>query len=1402
LQNWTVNKSLVKEQSLKPQRDGSLSLNPYFQFKGLLQLMRKEHLSFRGKTLTVCLVFLLRIFTVSANDTLATHLGIDQGLSNNAVTSIFQDHNGFMWFGTYDGLNRYDGHTFKVFRNIIGDSTSLQDNHVSNIESDALHNLWIGCESGLSIYNPAKSTFSVPLFKPWDGNGLQPLHYSVHAVQKIAAGDWMLAGVEGKGLVLFAKGTLSGKQIPLQKGRINEAAYSVTAIAFDSLRSNVWVFVNGFGLCRYDLNKQSLDIVTGAIKVADCLKMDSKGALWLGNEDGLFCYNADANSYSKNILPFSYKVVNLFEDRRNVMWIASDGGGVWSMPVGLGVPAPFVSRNGRSVVNSNAVYAVYEDRNGGKWIGTLRGGINVIQSRSSSFRHILYNDDEQNNSVNNFILSFCESQNGNLWIGTDGAGLRYWDRRKNSFASYVHEPSNPGSLSGNFITNILRDKDGDLWVASWFGGVNRLKEGAKTFEHFSCFNPKTASIENNAWLVYEDGKKRLWVSTTNEGTLYLFNRVENRFDVFDESINNVQCLAEDRQGLLWGGNYSSLFIIDPVAREHRIFPVGNTVRCIHEDNTGNFWVGTDGGGLLLFNRQNGKFKRFTTAEGLPSNTVLRMLEDRSGNLWLSTYNGLCKFNTAAKTCRNFYQSDGLQSNQFSFNAAIALKSGEFLFGGIKGFNVFYPDSVYDKKEAPPLFLTGLKINNKPVEEDDRFVTSRNFEKIEAIRLPYTQAMLSLDFVALEYNGADKIKYAYQLEGWDKAWNYSDNVRTANYSRLEEGTYRFKIKATNAAGVWGKETVLLSIVVLPPWYRTWWAYLVYALFLVGIVYLYITYNKKQERLKYEIKLALLEKEKEREVTEKKISFFTHISHEFRTPLTLIINPLKELLPAGTTDGDPKIISTVYRNARRLLSLVDQLLLFRKVESVDQQMRIEKFDMVEACNEVYLSFGQHALSKNIEFTFKGNERQIWIYGDKEKIEIILFNLLSNAFKYTEGAGKIALELSESEKAVEVVVKDSGCGVPADVGNQLFDSFYQAGNLEKTSHTGFGVGLYVSKKLALAHQGELSYTSKPGDGTAFCLLLKKGKEHFASQCVSDDYKSGETLLHELVEEPATANLLAAEESVAKNKAGVIDKLTSNLPAMVIVDDNAEIRAYLTKIFADSFVVYEAADGAEGYDLVLKESPDIVISDVMMKNVDGIELCQKIKANPVVAHTPVVLLTASSSDKIKLKGIEGGAEDYITKPFDREIIVARVQNILKSKNRLQQYFFNAVTLKPIVNIAGEHKAFIETCMTVVEAHVDNPNFTIQTFCKEIGMSHPGLYKKVKAVSGLTVNVFIRYIRLRKAAELLITTDKTIQEVTYLTGFNDVRYFREQFQKLFEMKPSDFIKRYRKVLGGKPVDS
>ncbi|HEY1214431.1 MAG TPA: two-component regulator propeller domain-containing protein, partial [Bryobacteraceae bacterium] len=514
----------------------------------------------------------------------------------------------------------------------------------------------------------------------------------------------------------------------------------------------------------------------------------------------------------------------------------------------------------------------------------------MIEPRVSSFKTVVYGS----NTVDKCILSVCEDANHNVWVGTDGAGLRYWDRKRNHFTEYVNDARDPGSINSNFITNILTDDQDRLWVATWYGGVNRLDRATGKFVHYSCFNTRTGGEEKHVWMLYQDRAKRLWACATNDGGLYLYNGVSDRFELFDDAIQSLQSMTEDREGVLWGGNYTSLIRIDRERRKHVFFKFGSPIRCLHEDRAGRFWVGTQEGGLLLFDRKTGKYKRYMTADGLPSNTILRILEDAHGNLWMSTYNGISEFAVAERRFRNFSVSDGLQSTQYSFNAGLALSSGEFLFGGIKGFNVFFPDSVLQLRRSPPVYLTGIRVQNKAV------------PPVSTLRLPFDQAVLSLDFTALEYDGTDKVNYAYTLAGWDKGWTYSNGSRTANYSSIHEGNYVFRVRVSHADGTWSREYELLRLVVLPPWYRTGWAYLSYVVCVVVLVMAYVWYVRSRERLRWEVRLAQLETEKEKELVARKVAFFTHITHEFRGPLTLIINPLKEEASKGGG------LQYVYRN----------------------------------------------------------------------------------------------------------------------------------------------------------------------------------------------------------------------------------------------------------------------------------------------------------------------------------------------------------------------------------------------------------------------------------------------------------------------------------------------------------
>ena len=656
-------------------------------------------------------------------------------------------------------------------------------------------------------------------------------------------------------------------------------------------------------------------------------------------------------------------------------------------------------------------------------------------------------------------------------------------------------------------------------------------------------------------------------------------------------------------------------------------------------------------------------------------------------------------------------------------------------------------------------------------------------------LKYSQSVFSIEFVALNYTHTEKNNYAYKLDGFDKRWNYVSGQRKATYTNLNPGEYTFRIKASNNDGVWNNEGKSLVIVITPPWYLTWWAYVIYILLSGAAVYGYIFYNNRQAKLEYAVKLAHIETEKEKELHEKKLSFFTNISHEFRTPLTMIINPLKEILYAGGNDVDQQNLNTINRNAKRLLSLVDQLLLFRKADADADELKLARINITDLSREVFLCFSHQASIKQLRFNYTCAEEDIEMIADREKIEIVLFNLLSNAVKFTEAGGEVEIRVTQQADKVQIQVRDTGCGITEAAGDKLYNKYYQEYQHNTLSKGGLGIGLFLVKSYTEQHSGKITYESEAGSGTVFNLELLKGKAHFKSTAIIEDAPKRSVLFNELMDEEAGQEVLAAAEAVKPPAA----EITSEFKTMLIIEDNKEIGEYIKQVFMADYIVYEADNGESGLKIAMELMPDIVISDVMMPGISGIELCSRIKEDPNLSHIPVILLTAITAPEIKLKGIEGGADDYISKPFEKEMLIARVKGILKTRNNLQRYFFNEITLKSNnLKISQEYKEFLDECLAIVERNLNDQDFSIKTLANEIGMSHSNVYRKIKSISGQSANGFIRFIRLRKAAELFLTTDSTVAEAAYKVGFNDLKYFREQFSKLFGLNPSDYIKKFR----------
>ncbi len=1385
---------------------------------------------FKIFSLIIFLLFSVQLF--ANRNPIVRYIGIEQGLSNNSVRTICQDKNGFIWFGTYDGLNRYDGYEFKVFRNKINNSSSLTENVITYIDVDIKNKIWVGTRHGLSVFDNLSDKFSQVYYSEYNKTNQLILTDVIRAI-KADINNNIFIGGEANGLLFCKNGTTKAQSIPILINGKKSSSYNVLNVKIGQ-DNRVWALVRNHGLFLFDYATMQLQLFDPLLKDAQQMEID-KDNFWYSVNKTLYNYTIQTkkviNSFQLTEGGINTGIVtSLMMDSKHQLWIGATGG-ITVYNVVTKITDYFLEGDGKRSLSSGVVYQIFEDKDSKIWVGTLHGGINLINTKEKRFENYSYDATKQNGLKGNFMASFCEDNNNKVWIGTEGSGINLWNRTTNTFENFKNIPNDEQSLSGNFIVSIKKDYLGNLWLASYYTGINRYDKNTGKFKRYHCIN-QTTGLENLVvFHIYEDRNKDLWVSALRKGSfmgaLYRYNRKLDKFELFDDTLSDIYAFTEDKNNDLWGGTLTHLVKIDRIHKKHEFYYIGNTVKTIYEDALHNFWIGTEGGGLLLFDRVQKRIAtRYTTDSGLCNNAVFNIIDDGKGSLWMGTYNGLARLNLKERTFKNYYQSDGLQTSQFNYNSFLALSTGEYIFGGIHGFSIFRPEEITMLNTAPNLQLTGININNVPIENNAEYIKKSDAsDTLFELNVPYDKAIFSFNFAALEFSAPNKINYSYYMEGWDKGWNNSFNLRNASYTHLSEGNYIFRVRCTNADGIWGNKDIAIKIRVLPPWFRTWWAYLFYLSLISWLIYLYLNYRARQTKLEYEIKISLLEaerkkaeyekevaehendkvryekekliNEKDKEMNEKRISFFTNISHEFRTPLTLIINPIKELIEENETKNEHKSLKIIYRNAKRMLSLVDQLLLFRKADVNADQMRISKLNFTDLCNEVFLCFIQIAEKKQIDYFFNHTGSDIYVWGDKEKLEIVLYNLISNAMKYTPEKGEIMLAILETEHRIEITVSDNGSGIPEDIGEKLFDKFYQVTGAKAIQQPGFGIGLFLVKHFTEAHKGEITYTSKSEKGTVFKLSLLKGFEHFGSeQVIVQEEVANQTKI------PNNAFIELSNESVHEDnnqteneEARIYNSMISNKKTLLIVDDELEMREYIVSLFNKDYHIIEAQSGEDGSKLARKHDPDLIISDIKMQGMSGIDFCRYIKENDETSYIPLILLTGTSSPELKLQGVEYGADDYITKPFDKELLVARVASLLKNRNNLRTYFYNEITFnKNEKKISEEYKEFLEQCIAIVESHLEDKQFTVKSLENEIGMSHSKLFRKVKIVSGQSINVFIRFIRLRKAAELFINTELNVNETAAQVGMNDARHFREQFHKLFGLNPSDYIKKYRKV--------
>jgi signal transduction histidine kinase/ligand-binding sensor domain-containing protein/CheY-like chemotaxis protein/AraC-like DNA-binding protein len=1314
------------------------------------------------------------------------------GLPSENVTVALKDRRGYMWIGTDNGLCKFDGYSFESLVNIPGNTASISSNYISALAEDKNGKIWVGTMDGLNVLDPNTEKF-------------ERFYHSDRVKQSLSNNKIFSILCDREGIIWvgtddgFDQYVASRQSFISYKPNLHDQysikGKSVNAIVEDD-KKNLWLGNWNGGLNKFDkvskrftnypqTESQLTQLKKSPNDIWSLLYDQKNGCIWVGTYwSGLFCFNPKNQQYIR----FSS------HDNLNIGAFSIDHANDSTLVVGSNGGFYFINKGSgqwRKIgdVNSTADGYVYNDGAGIMWL-CGKDALTKIDFTQYKFNFIPLSITPR--EAKSMLL-----QGNMLWLATND-GLYRFDLIKKTTKLFQHT-NDPASISSNQVGKIYLDNDSVLWAATENGFDKFDSRNNKFIHHFHHSALSNFFNEDVFRDILEVSPYEYWLAT--DAGLKIYNEEKQQFKHYynDErnpnsiASNHIYNLLKDKKGNVWiGTNGNGVDRFDPKTGifHHYTYNDKNTnslsnniVHCLFEDSKKNIWICT-ADGLNKYVPESDSFIVYSRKNGFASNVFNNLVEDSFGNLWVNSATGISKFTPQTLTVTNFDEGDGVFSHSLIYKSA----DGRMYLGGNSGVVIFDPSKIKWNNKIPQIYFKDFQVFNKSVRSGTDSPLKSPIGIADTAFLDYDQNVFSIEFVSLNYTHSEKNLYSYKLEGFDEKWSFNSSQRKVTYTNLNPGTYTFKVIASNNDGIWNRTPKTLTMIISPPWYRTWWAYTIYAIIIGGLVYLYLLYRDHQAKLKYELQIAHYESEKEKELSERKLAFFTNISHEFRTPLTLIINPIKELLYNEKKVMDTSNLTIVYRNARRLLGLVDQLLLFKKAESESDQLRISNVNIIDLCKEVYLCFIHEAKRKQIHLEFVSSADCLNIYVDREKTEIVLFNLLSNAMKFTPRHGKIRICAEEAEQAVSITIEDTGCGIPSEVGDKLFSRFYQVSDLASTSTGGFGLGLYLVKNFVERQAGTVEYHSQIGKGTSFTITLKKGRSHVKDQVILEQSTTASEFLKELIDSETTANdiVLAADPGEEQS--------LSDLKTLLIIDDHEDMREYLRQIFKLDYNVLVASNGEDGIKIINEQWPDIVICDVMMQGMTGIEVCTAIKENMTTSHVPVILLTASASNEIKLKGIEGGADDYIGKPFDKDILKARVNGLLRSRNTLQQYFYNEITLNNNPHsISIEYKRFLDSCIRIVEEHITDPDFNLQSLASELSMSYSGIYKKIKMISGQSANSFIRSIRLRKAAQLFVHSDLNILETAYAVGIKDIKYFREQFKKVFDLKPSEYIKKYRK---------
>ncbi|TBH70108.1 hybrid sensor histidine kinase/response regulator transcription factor [Aquirufa antheringensis] len=1319
-------------------------------------------------------------------------LSTASGLSQSSVYKIIQDKQGFLWFATGDGLNRYDGHNFKIYRNDPSDPTTLSGSEIFTVAQDDEGNLWVGTRN----------------------SGLNKIELATGKITRFSKGP---TGQD-----------LSNSNIPsilnIGKGRMGVAVLGLGYLVYD-IRTNQLISAE---------SEWKNTIVKEVVR----LFKHSSGTVWMGTRTGFLVSQLNAHSF----IPYQFGANNnrvraLFETKNGDILVGTDGRGIYRFTPKTQQFKVVFYQASDPLSRQNIVTSIAKDALQNLWIGTDNGVYKLNGEDFKSYTNIPSNPDPELGLSSNSVMSLFTDANQNTWVGTWEAGLNISFFQKPRFAVLRYKPNTLQGLLSNKVSTLLADGDQGVWVGSNVGlSYFNHKSGQVTHYLQSASSNKLNSTETyDVNFIHPSGDGGVWVGLWGKG-INLFTKERQLKDYpFKPGVReaNFNTLENFNSEFLLGTQGMGVVAFNPMTKQYRVpfaelgkknflnksiaairvlngkeiwvgtvgfglyvFDVSNRklrhyvksaeigalsynhVNKIYQDRQKRIWVMTQGGGLNQYLGAGKGFKVFTVNNGLGSNSLRGMVEDAKGDMWFSTNGGISKMDGKTLKFVNFEEADGLQGKEFMTNAVAKNSQNWLFFGGVNGLNYMKSDSLRMRLDVPPVYFTKLKIFNKEVEAgEDNSPLRVDILSTKHLVLRPNQSVFSLDFVALEYQRPKNNRYAYYLEGFENEWNVVGTQRTVTYTNLSPGDYIFKVKASNSDGIWAEKPYELKITVLPPWYRTWWAYVLYVVLLAAVIYAFIREVQVREAFRTDLRLKEIEKERIQELEQVKTHFFTNISHELRTPLTLITSPLeKYFLSNASLNKDQKTkINSIYQNAQKLLRLINQLLDLSKIESGNVQPVVEKHDLVRQLHSIKQSFDAYAQQKQIKLKWDAPVESLFVYYDADIIEKCVTNLLSNAFKFTPEDGIIGIRLelhkvykgaSESINRVSIHVSDTGKGISAEHRQHIFDRFYQIP--EKVDRVGTGVGLSLCKELIEVHRGSIEVQSDLGAGSDFKIQFPVTLEAFDPAWVKSGSKEVKELQSQLVD---SAQVIQQEKQI-----------------LLIVEDHAEMRAFIREIFEGTFQVIEADRGETGLEMALTYLPDVVITDWMMPGMSGVNLCKQIRKNAKTSHIPVVILTSKSSQESQIEGMQSGADDFISKPFHADILELRVAKLLEAKERLRKSWQDSVLNQDLQQAFVFEDEFLSKATQVVIEHLEEADFDVEHLEQAMDMSKMQLYRKLKMLTSLAGNEFIRSIRLQQARLLLEKGSLNVSEVAYQVGFNDPAYFTRAFKKQYGHSPKTFI--------------